>query len=97
MSFRPLGDRVLVVINKAEEMSAGGVIIPTTAQEKPQTGKVVAVGPGRHTEGGNFVPTSLSNGDIVMIAKYAGTEIKLDNVDHLVISESDIIGVVNEA
>ena len=91
---RPLQDRVIVKrIEDGEERSAGGIIIPDTAKEKPQEGKVVAVGPGRREEG-KVLNVDVKVGDRILFGKYTGTEIKLDGVEHLILREEDILGVV---
>jgi chaperonin GroES len=89
-----LNDRVLVVRVEEEQKTAGGIIIPDTAKEKPMEGKVVAAGPGKLDEKGRRVPTALKAGDRVLFSKYAGTEIKIDNVEHLFMREDDILGVI---
>jgi chaperonin GroES len=92
--IRPLQDRVIVKrLEEREQRSAGGIIIPDTAQEKPQEGKVVAVGPGRR-EDGKVVPVDVKPGDRILFGKYAGSEIKLDGEEHLILREEDILGVV---
>jgi chaperonin GroES len=95
MKFRPLHDRVVVRRVDAEENTAGGIIIPDTAKEKPQRGTVVAVGPGK-VENGTHIEMSVKEGDTVLYGKYAGTEIRLGDDDVLIMRESDILGVVNE-
>ena len=91
---RPLHDRVIVRrIEEQEQRSAGGIIIPDTAKEKPQEGKVVAVGPGKK-EDGKVIAMDVKSGDRVLFGKYAGSEIKLDGEDHLILREEDILGVV---
>ncbi len=90
MKFKPLNDYVLVSHIKAEEKTSGGIIIPDTAQEKPQEGKVIAAGPGRRDRDGNRIAMELKEGDMVMFAKYAGTEIKIDGVDHIIMKEDEI-------
>ena len=94
MSVRPLGDRVLVLPIEQEEVKKGGIIIPDTAKEKPQEGKIVAVGPGKH-EDGKLVPMNVKKGDRVLYSKYGGTEIKIDGKDHLIMREDDILGIVD--
>ena len=89
--IRPLGDRVVVLPTPREETTRGGIVLPDTAKEKPQEGKVIAVGPGRVTEEGKLVPPEVKEGDTVIYAKYAGTEIRLDNEDYLILSERDIL------
>ena len=93
MHFRPLHDRVVVRRLEQEEKTAGGIIIPDTAKEKPQEGKVVAVGAGRR-EDGKVIGLDVKAGDRVLFGKYSGTEIKLDGEDHLILREEDILGVV---
>jgi chaperonin GroES len=90
----PLGDRVLVKPLEREEISSGGIVLPDTAKEKPQEGTVTAVGSGRVLEDGTKVPMEVKSGDKVLYGKYAGTEIKIGDEDHLILSERDILGVV---
>jgi len=92
--FRPLHDRVVVKRLDAEEKSKGGIIIPDTAQEKPQEGEVVAVGPGGRDENGKLVAITLKAGDRVLFGKWSGTEVKLDGEELLIMKESDIMGVI---
>ena len=92
--FRPLHDRVVVRRIQAEEKTKGGIIIPDTAQEKPQEGEVVAVGPGGRDEAGKLVPMDLKSGDRVLFGKWSGTEVKLDGEELLIMKESDIMGVL---
>jgi chaperonin GroES len=94
MSFRPLHDRVLVRRIDADEKTAGGVIIPDTAKEKPQRGEVVAVGAGTRTEDGRLTPLDVMVGDEVLFGKWSGTEVKIDGEDLLIMKESDILGIV---
>ena len=94
MSVRPLGDRVLVLPIEQAEVKKGGIIIPDTAKEKPQEGKIVAVGPGKH-EDGKLVPMNVKKGDRVLYSKYGGTEIKIDGKDHLIMREDDILGIID--
>lgn len=94
MSVKPLGDRVLVLPIEQDEVKKGGIIIPDTAKEKPQEGKIVAVGPGKH-EDGKLVPMNVKKGDRVLYSKYGGTEIKIDGKDHLIMREDDILGVLD--
>lgn len=94
MTFRPLHDRVVVKRIDAEEKTAGGIIIPDTAKEKPQTGEVIAVGPGGRDETGKLTPLDVKVGDQVLFGKWSGTEVKLDGVDYLIMKESDIMGVL---
>jgi chaperonin GroES len=94
MSFRPLHDRVLVRRIDADEKTAGGIIIPDTATEKPQRGEVIAVGAGARSEEGKLVPLDVKVGDEVLFGKWSGTEVKIDGEDLLIMKESDILGVV---
>ena len=96
MKFRPLHDRVVLERIDAEEKTAGGIIIPDTAKEKPQQGKVVAVGPGGRDEAGKLIPIDVKIGDRVLFGKWSGTEVKIDNTELLIMKESDIMGVVIE-
>jgi chaperonin GroES len=96
MKFRPLHDRVVVKRIEAEEKSAGGIIIPDTAKEKPQQGEVVAVGPGGRDETGKLIPIDVKTGDRVLFAKWSGTEVKIDGIEYLIMKESDIMGVLAE-
>jgi chaperonin GroES len=96
MKFRPLHDRVVVKRIEAEEKSAGGIIIPDTAKEKPQQGEVISVGPGGRDEAGKLIPIDLKAGDRVLFGKWSGTEVKLDGVEYLIMKESDIMGVLEE-
>jgi chaperonin GroES len=96
MKFRPLHDRIVVERIDAEAKSAGGIIIPDTAQEKPSQGKVVAVGPGGRDEAGKLIPIDLKAGDRVLFGKWSGTEVKIDSADYLIMKESDIMGVIDE-
>jgi chaperonin GroES len=97
MHFRPLHDRVLVRRIDAEEKTAGGIIIPDTAKEKPQEGEIVAAGPGGRNEQGQLVPLDVSPGDRVLFGKWSGTEVKIDGQDYLIMKESDLLGVVDKA
>jgi chaperonin GroES len=92
-TLKPLGDRVLVKVLEQEDKTAGGILLPDTAREKPQLGEVTAVGPGRKTEEGNVVPTEVKVGDKVLYAKYAGTEIKIASSDYLLLTEKDILAI----
>ena len=96
MKFRPLHDRVVVKRIEAEEKSAGGIIIPDTAKEKPQQGEVIAVGPGGRDESGKLIPIDVKAGDRVLFAKWSGTEVKIDGVEYLIMKESDIMGVLTQ-
>ena len=94
MTFRPLHDRVVVRRIEAEEKTAGGIIIPDTAKEKPQEGEVIAVGPGARDESGKLVPLDVKVGDRILFGKWSGTEIKLNGEDLLIMKESDVMGVI---
>jgi chaperonin GroES len=94
MAFRPLHDRVVVKRIEAEQKTAGGIIIPDTAKEKPQEGEVVAVGPGARDESGKLVPLDVKAGDRVLFGKWSGTEVKIDGQDLLIMKENDILGVI---
>ena len=94
MKFRPLHDRVVIERIDAEAKSAGGIIIPDTAQEKPQQGKVTAVGPGGRDESGKLIPINVKVGDRILFGKWSGTEVKIDGVEYLIMKESDIMGVL---
>ena len=94
MKFRPLHDRVVVKRIDADQKTAGGIIIPDTAQEKPSQGEVIAVGPGGRDEAGKLTPIDVKVGDIVLFGKWSGTEVKIDGQDLLIMKESDIMGVI---
>ena len=94
MTFRPLGDRVLVRRVEEEEKTRGGIIIPDTAKEKPQEGEVIAVGPGARDENGKLQPLDVKVGDRILFGKWSGTEVKLGGEDLLIMKESDILGVL---
>ena len=96
MKFRPLHDRVVVKRIDAEEKTAGGIIIPDTAKEKPQEGEVVAVGPGGRDEAGKLVPIDVKAGDRILFGKWSGTEVKIDGIEYLIMKESDVMGVLVE-
>jgi chaperonin GroES len=96
MRFRPLHDRVVVRRIEAEEKTAGGIIIPDTAKEKPQQGEVIAVGPGGRDETGKLIPIDLKAGDRVLFGKWSGTEVKIDGEEYLIMKESDVMGVLEE-
>ena len=96
-TFRPLHDRVVIKRIDAEAKTAGGIIIPDSAKEKPQTGQVVAVGPGGRDEAGKLIPIDLKVGDRVLFGKWSGTEVKIDGQDLLIMKESDIMGVLTDA
>ena len=95
-SFRPLHDRVLVKRGKEEEKTRGGIIIPETAQEKPQEGEVVAVGPGGRDEDGEYIKMDVKVGDRILFGKWSGTEVKVDGEELLIMKESDIMGVIEQ-
>ena len=97
MKFRPLHDRVVVRRIDAEEKTAGGIIIPDTAKEKPQQGEVLAVGPGKRDETGKLVALDVREGDQILFGKWTGTEVKIDGEDLLIMKEDDIMGVVDGA
>ena len=94
MKFRPLHDRVVVRRIEEETKTAGGIIIPDTAKEKPMQGEVIAVGPGARDEAGRIVPPDVKKGDRVLFGKWSGTEVKIDGQDLLIMKESDILGVI---
>ena len=94
MKFRPLHDRVLVESLDSEEKTAGGIIIPDTAKEKPQEGKVIAVGPGSKSEDGKITPMDVKVGDHILFGKWSGTEVKIDGKEYSIMKESDIMGVI---
>ncbi|KIX10775.1 co-chaperone GroES [Dethiosulfatarculus sandiegensis] len=94
MQIKPLQDRVIVKRLEEEEKTAGGIIIPDTAKEKPQQGKVLAVGPGKVLEGGTRVDLTVKEGDVVLFGKYAGSEVKIDGEELLIMREDDILGIV---
>jgi chaperonin GroES len=96
MKFRPLHDRVVVERIDADAKSAGGIIIPDTAQEKPSQGEIIAVGPGGRDEAGKLIPIDLKVGDRVLFGKWSGNEVKIDGVEYLIMKESDIMGVLTE-
>ena len=94
MKFRPLHDRVVVRRLEAEEKTAGGIIIPDTAKEKPMEGEIVAAGPGARDEAGKLVPLDVKAGDRILFGKWSGTEVKLDGEELLIMKESDIMGII---
>ena len=97
MGFRPLHDRVAVKRLEGEEKTKGGIIIPDTAKEKPQEGKVVAVGPGGRDESGKLTPLDVKAGDHVLFGKWSGTEVKIDGEDLIIMKESDVLGIVDNS
>ena len=96
MHFRPLHDRVVVRRIDAEEKTAGGIIIPDTAKEKPQEGEIIATGPGARNEAGQLAPIDVQPGDRVLFGKWSGTDVKIDGQDYLIMKESDLLGVVDK-
>jgi len=94
MKIRPLQDRVIVRRLEEEEKTKGGIIIPDTAKEKPQEGKVIAVGKGKMTEDGKLIPLDVKAGDKILFGKYSGTEVKIEGEEHLIMREEDILGVI---
>ena len=96
MNFRPLHDRVVVKRLDEEEKTAGGIIIPDTAKEKPMQGKIVAVGPGKRNDSGELSPLDVKSGDTVIFGKWSGTEVTIDGQDLLIMNESDIMGILDK-
>ena len=96
MTFRPLHDRILVRRIDADEKTAGGIIIPDTAKEKPMEGEVIAVGPGARDEAGKLVPLDVKDGDRILFGKWSGTEVKLDGEELVIMKETDIMGVIDD-
>mgnify|MGYP003958003659 FL=1 len=96
MNIKPLGDRVLVKPVEEEEQVRGGIIIPDTAKEKPMQGEIVAVGPGKVAEDGTLLPMNVATGQVVLYGKYAGTDVKIDGAEYLIMSESDIFGIIEK-
>lgn len=94
--IEPLADRVVIKATAQEEVLASGLVIPDTAKEKPQQGEIVAVGPGRRDDKGNLIPLDVKVGDVVLYAKYSGTEVKLDQQEYLVLSEKDILAKIQK-
>jgi chaperonin GroES len=94
MKVRPLADRILVKRVEADETVRGGIIIPDTAKEKPQEGKVIAVGAGRLDENGKRIPVEVKKGDRILMGKYAGTEVKIDGEEHIIMREDDVLAVI---
>ncbi len=94
MKIRPLQDRIVVKRIEEEEKTSGGIIIPDTAKEKPMEGKVVAVGRGKVSEDGKLMPLDLKKGDRILFSKYAGTEVKIEGEEHLIMREEDVLGVI---
>jgi len=96
MKFRPLHDRILVERVESEEKTAGGIILPDTAKEKPQQGKIISVGTGKRTEDGKVLPMELKAGDTILFGKYSGTEIKIEGNEYLIMKEDDVLGIVEQ-
>ncbi|BAW92515.1 chaperonin GroES [Actinomyces sp. Chiba101] len=96
ISIKPLEDRIVVQTVEAEQVTASGIVLPGTAQEKPQEGKVMAVGPGRVDDNGNRVPVDVAEGDLVIYSKYGGTEVKYDGEEYLILSARDVLAVVTK-
>ena len=96
MNIKPLGERIVIKVMESEEKTKGGIVLPDTAKEKPQMGKVLAVGTGRLLDNGERVPLEVKEGDTVLFAKDAGTEVKLDGEEYTVIKESDVLAIVNQ-
>jgi chaperonin GroES len=96
MKLQPLNDRLLIKRLESEEKTAGGLYIPDTAKEKPSKGQVVAVGPGKVDDNGNRIALTVKKGDMVLFNKYAGTEVKLDGIDHLVMREEDVLAIIED-
>ncbi len=96
LKLKPLGNRVVVEPTEQEEVTAGGIVLPETAKEKPQKGKVLSVGPGERDEDGDYIPMDVKAGDMVLFAKYSGTEIKVDGKKLLILRESDLLAIVLE-
>lgn len=94
MKVKPLGDRVLVEPQKDEELKKGGIIIPDTAKEKPQQGKVIAIGTGKYDDNGKLLPFNVKVGDKVLMPKYGGTEVKIDEKEYQIMREEDILGII---
>ena len=96
MKIKPLSDRVIVVRIEEKEKTTGGIIIPETAREKPQKGKIAAVGPGKWDKNGKRTPPEVKKGDHILFGKYAGNEVKIDGVEYLIMKEDDILGIVEK-
>jgi len=96
MKLKPLGNRVVIEPTEQEEVTAGGIVLPETAKEKPQKGKILSVGPGERDEQGKYIPMDVKEGDNVLFAKYAGTEIKVEGKKLLIMKENDILAIVTE-
>lgn len=96
MKVKPLGDKILVEVLEAEEKTKGGIVLPDTAKEKPQQGKIVAVGKGRVSDDGKTIAPEVKEGDVILFGKYSGTELKIDERDLLMLKEEDILGIVSK-
>ncbi len=96
MSLKPLGDRIIAKPTEAEEVTAGGIVLPDTAKEKPQQGKVIAVGPGKLLDSGKTVPMEVKEGDVIYYAKYGGTEVKLGADEYVILRQDDVLAVVEK-
>lgn len=94
MGYKPLGDRILVKPKESEEMTKSGIVLPDSAKEKPQEGEVISVGEGARDESGKKIPMEVKVGDVVLYSKYAGTEVKIDGEEHLILKESDVLAIV---
>ena len=94
VTIKPLDDRILVKQSEAEETTAGGIVLPDTAKEKPQEGKVISVGTGQRLKSGKIVSPSVKKGDIILFSKYSGNEVKIDDEEYLIISEKDILAII---
>jgi chaperonin GroES len=94
MKVKPLGDRVVIEPSQGQEKTKGGIVLPDTAKEKPQEGKIVAVGTGKKTEDGKTIPLSVKVGDLVLYGKYSGTEITIDSEEYLIVKEEDILAII---
>ena len=94
MAYRPLGDRLLVRPKESEEKTKSGIVLPDSAKEKPQEGSVIATGDGARDEDGKKIPMEVKKGDVVLYSKYAGTEVKIDGIEHLIIKENDVLAIV---
>ena len=95
MKVKPLGDRILVEVLEAEEITKGGIVLPDSAKEKPQQAKVTAVGKGKVTEDGKVIPLEVKEGDVILFGKYSGTELKIDNRNLLMLKEDDVLGIIS--
>lgn len=94
MKIRPLQDRIIVKQVEAEEKTKGGIIIPDSAKEKPQEGKIIAVGPGKTADNGERIAMTVKAGDLVLFSRYAGTEVKIDGEQHMIMREDDVLGII---